>query len=232
MTFLELVNRMFRQNGILRGDTDAISSFADTQHNASTQIAVIAAQNELTDLVADNLIPAERKTSGAITTVAGQRTYSLPSDFLRFYGHAHLYDAADNRQLYEYSGGLPQLQLDYYDYATQEGEPNWWYFEPTSGKKIGFFQVPDSPETFTFDYEGSVMISAVSDNLPFSADEESYAFAEMAGRRFKYMFEDVNNQADIVAVLMADQTYRRAKARLAALLRGRNPARAYGFVYR
>lgn len=232
MTFLELVNRMFRQNGILRGDTDAISSFSDTQHNASTQIAVIAAQNELTDLVADNLIPAERKTTGSITTVAGQRTYSLPADFRRFYGYAHLYEAADNRQLYEYSGGLPKLQLDYYDYATQEGEPNWWYFEPTSGKMIGFFQVPDAPETFTFDYEGSVMISTVSDNLPFSADEESYAFSEMAGRRFKYMFEDVNNQADIVAVLMADQTYRRAKARLAALLRGRNPVRSYGYVYR
>ena len=49
MTPLKLVNRIFRLNAIIRGDNDPITSFSDVQHNASTQLAIIAVQDEIGD---------------------------------------------------------------------------------------------------------------------------------------------------------------------------------------
>lgn len=231
MTLLDAINRIFRLNAIIRGDTDVLTSFNSTQHNASLNLALVAVQNELGDLVSDRLIPAERKTTGSIATVIGQRTYTLPADFTRFYGTAHFYLQSSNRQIYEYPGGLAKLQTDYYNYDTAQGSPNWWYWEPASTKKVGFYQVPNAVETWTFDYEGSVMISQASDTLPFANDEESYAFCEMAGRRFKFMFEDVKNELDVAGVLDKDTSYRKAKARLINFIKGQNPRTRYGFVY-
>jgi hypothetical protein len=54
----------------------------------------------------------------------------------------------------------------------------------------------------------------------------------MAGRRFKYMFEDVKNEVDIASVLDKDLTYKTAKTTLLKLIKGQNPSRSYGAVYR
>lgn len=237
MTFLECVNRILRLNAVIRGDTDTVATFSDTSHNASLNIAIIAVQNEMTRLIAKRMIPKERSTSGSITLATNTRTYDLATDFIRFYGVPHFYNAAANRQIYEYRGGLPQLQIDIYNYATQYAAPNWWYYEPVSStnKKVGFFQVPSSNENgqaWTYDYEASVMISLAADNLPFHNNEESYTFTEMAGRRFKFMYEDVKNQADIQGVLDADRTYLSSISTLYALLRGEDAPRSYGTSYR
>lgn len=236
MTFLECVNRILRLNAIIRGDTDTVSSFSSTQHNASLNLAIIAAQDELTNIIAERLIPKERSTSGSITLSTNTRTYDLASDFIRFYGLPHFYNASQNRQIYEYPGGLQKLQVEIYNYATQYGQPNWWYWEPvdSNNKKVGFFLVPSSAEdseVWTYDYETSVMITDVSDNLPFHSTEENNSFTGMAARRFKYMFEDVKNEADIVSILDRDQTYKRYKTTLLKLIKGQNPAKNYGCVY-
>ncbi len=236
MTLLECINRILRSNAILRGDTDPVVAFTDTNHNASLNIAIIAVQNELTRLIARKLIPKERRTTGSIALVTQQRTYSLATDFMRFYAMPHLFNATQNRQIYEYQGGLPAIQVEIYNYATQYGQPNWWYWEPgnTAYKQIGLFLVPSAAENtqvWTYDYEASVMVSLAADPMPFHNDEENYTFSEMAGRRFKFMFEDVKNSADIQAVLDADRTYLTATATLYGLLKGKDPVKTYGAVY-
>jgi len=232
MTFLECVNRILRKVAILRGDTDPITTFSDVQHNASLNIAIVAVQDELTRLVADRLIPYERKTSGTITTVAGTRTYSLASDFIRFYGVAHLYTSSANRQLYEYPGGLEALQLQIFTYATDTGDPSAWYWEPTTTKQIGLFQVPQSSNTvYSYEYEGSVLVSSSTDTMPFHNNEENYMFSDIAARRFKFMWEDTKNELDLQAVLDKDTTYNSSKATLMALIKGRNRSRNYANQY-
>src|SRR5690348_6492 len=96
MTLLEAVTRILRSNAILRGDTDAPSSFSDTNHNASMQLAIVAVQDEVASLMSDRLIPYE-KTSDTITLSTSTRTYSLASDFVNFYGFPHFYDSTDER---------------------------------------------------------------------------------------------------------------------------------------
>lgn len=232
LNFLDVVNRILRLNAIIRGDNDGISSFSDTQHNASLNLAIVCVQDELVNLIADRLIPAERKTSGTITEVASQRTYSLASDFLRFYGQPHLSQSSENLQIYEWPGGLEALQIQIFTYATDTGEPNWWYFEPTQTKKIGLFQVPSSSgEVWSYEYQASSMVELATDFLPFHNDEENFAFTTMASRRFKYHFEDIKNQLDIMAVLEKDRTYLTAKATLMNLINGKNPTRSYANYY-
>lgn len=236
MTLLECINRILRTNAIIRGDTDEVATFSDVNHNASLNLAIIAAQNELTRLIAKRLIPKERSTSGSITLATNTRTYDLATDFIRFYGTPHFYNVTHNRQIYEYVGGLPKLQVEIYNFATQYGQPNWWYWEPVDStyKKVGFFQVPSSAESgeaWTYDYEASVMVTLAADNLPFHNDEESFTFSEMAGRRFKFMFEDVKNQQDLQGILDGDRSYLSATATLYSLLKGQDAKKAYGTAY-
>ena len=236
MTFLECVTRILRLNAIIRGDTDVPSTFDDVQHNASLNIAILATQNELIRLIAERLIPKERNTSGSITLATNTRVYNLATGFTRFYGAPHFYNSTQNRQIYEYPGGLEKLQIDIFNFATQYGQPNWWYWEPSNAtlKQVGFFQVPSSSENgqaWTYDYEASVMVTLSSDNMPFHNDEENFVFAEMSGRRFKFMYEDTKNEADIQKILDADTSYRSAKATLLKLIKGQNPSTRYGHSY-
>lgn len=233
MNFLACVNRILRANGQIRGDTDEITAFTDTQHNASINIAILAVQDELGDLVSDRLIPYERRY-GDITLSSGSVQNLLEDDFVRFYGTPFFYNAAQNRQIFEYPGGLDKLRLDVPTYTTQTGAPNWWYFNPGAARYVAFFPVPGAAEDgqeWTYDYEASVMVDESSDLIPLYTVEETYAFAQMAGRRFKFMFENVDNKQDIQAVLDGDMTYRRAKARLLAFMVGKNPGNKYNPGY-
>ncbi len=226
-TFLDAVNRVLRANGIIKGDDDSITSFSDVQHNATLNLAQIAIQDELTELTADNLIPLER-AEGTITTSAGVRAYALESDFVQFFGHPLLYEASSNRQLFEYPGGEKRLRLEIFDYKTQSGDPNWWYMEDAASKKIAFYQVPNSAKTYTYDYERSVYVEIATDELPFHSKEEAHTFCAMAGRRFKFMFENAQNTE---LVLSQDPAYQGAKGRLIRLIKGKNPYTSYGKVY-
>jgi len=233
MTFLECVNRILRENNHIRGDTDPIASFDETQHNAVTNLAILAVQGELTDLVSDRLIPYER-TSGTITLTTNLRYYDLASNFIRFYSKPLFYNSTVNRQIYEYPGGLERLRVEIYNYDSQYGQPNWWYWEPTTTKRVGFFQVPDGSsngQLWTYEYEKSVAVSNVADTIPFHNFEEAITFTSMCSRRHKFMVSDTDNKADIQAILDGDVSYTRAKARLMNLIKGQNPKRKYTHVY-
>lgn len=234
MTFLEAVVRILRTNGHIRGDTDAPTLFSDTVHNSTMQIAQIAIQDELTNLAADRTLPYE-KASTSIGLLTGTRLYSLPGDFISFFGAPHLYDATDNRQIFEFPGGLEALQLTDFKYATTSGTPNWWYFEPAQTKKIGFYQVPNSTyngRSLSYDYETSILVSNASDTMPLHNAEENNSFCAMAGRRFKYLFEDVKDKQDIQGILDQDLSYRTAKGTLLRLISGKNPPSRWAPVYR
>lgn len=234
MTFIDAVVRILRLNGHIRGDTDAPTSFSDTTHNATMQIAQIAVQDELTNLAADRTLPYE-KASTSITLATSTRTYSLPGDFISFFGTPHFYDATDNRILLEFPGGLEQLQLIDYKYQTTTGTPNYWYFEPASTKKVSFYQVPNSTyngRSLSYDYETSILVTLSSDTMPLHNTEENNAFCAMAGRRFKFLFEDVKDKQDIQGILENDLSYRTAKGTLLRLISGKNPPGSYAPRYR
>lgn len=225
MNFLGAVTRILQLCGHIRGDTDAPTAFTDTAHNSTMSIAQIAVQDELTNLAADRLIPYE-KSSTSITLSDSVRIYSLPGDFVSFYGVAHFYDSTDNRQIFEFPGGQEQLQLIDYKYKTLTGTPNFWYWEPTTTKKVGFYQVPNvtyNSRSLSFDYESSILVTSSTDTMPFHNTEESNTFCIMAGRRFKFLFEDVENKNDIQGILDNDVSYLTARATLLRLIRGQNP---------
>jgi hypothetical protein len=227
MNALGAVNRVLRANGILRGDTDAITTFSDLQHGATLQMALLAVQDELVDLVSDKLLPYEKKTSGTVSSVASTRAYSLAADFIRFYGVARLYCTADNVEIYEYPGGQDALKSSDSSYLTKTGNPFWWYFEETTSKKIGLYPTPDSDKNYTYDYEGDVSVTSSTDTLPFHNEIEAQAFCRIASRRFKMLFEGMDP-----AMVANDPERLQAKAVLANLIVGKNPPTSYAPTYR
>lgn len=230
MDFISAVNRILRLNGVIRGDTDTITTFSDTAHNATMNQIIVAVQDELTDLTAERLIPYEL-ASGTITVVSGTRTYAMASDFIRLYGNAFFLNGT--REVFEYPGGRELLQTQIPNYKTVQGTPNWWYWEPSSTRQIGFYQVPNaSGDIYTYDYEKSVMVTNSTDTLPFHTTEEANSFCLMCSRRFKVMYDDVEKTSDVTAVLDIDRTYQRAKRTLLNIQRGRNPPSQYASIYR
>lgn len=225
-TFLQGVTRIMRIEGIIRGDTDAPTTFSDLQHGATIQLAQIAIQDELNQLISDTLIPAERESAGVLSSLAGTRSYSLPSDFIRMFGIGILRDATNSNPLYEYPGGEERVQNVYWDYKTAQSNPIAWYFDATSTKKIALWPVPSVTKNYTFDYEKSVAVSSASDTLPFQNDQESHTFLRMAGRRFKFLYQEKD-----LATLDQDPERALAKVALVQLILGKNPPRQYANVY-
>lgn len=229
MTFLDAVNRLLRIGGIIRGDTDPVVSFSDLQHGATLNLAIIAIQDELNAVMSDISFPVERAAS-SFTTVTNTRTYNLAADFVRFWGDvAFVYNATQNRELYEYPGGENQLRLEIFNYRTQYSNPQWWYVEEGATKQISLFPVPDSTSAsvvWTYDYQKNISVTNSTDVLPFQADNEAQAFCRIASRRFKYMFEDMD-----IANISKDPEYNNAKADLLNLVKPKNPNRSYGNRY-
>jgi len=226
-TFLDAVNRVLRTNGIIKGDDDNVTTFSDTQHNATLNLAQIAIQDELVEMTVDKSFPLER-AEGTVTTSVGARVYDLASDFVQFFGVALLYDSANNRQIFQYPGGEKILRIQIFDYRTQAGDPNWWYLEQSSKKQIAFYQVPNNSKTYTYDYERSVYVTVATDEIPLHTNEEAHAFCAAASRRFKFLFENAQN---VDGVLRQDASYIGAKARLMRLIKGMNPGKTYGSHY-
>ena len=227
MTFLEAVVRVMRAEGILRGDTDEPTTFSDLQHNATMSLAKLAIQDELTELIADQVIPYEHAGTGSIVTVSGTRSYSLPSDFVRMFGRGVLYESSSNIILDEYPGGEARLAVVYYDYKTAQSTPLNWYFDLTTTKKIAFWPVPQGAKTYTFDYEKDISVSAASDTMPFHNDMEGFAFCRLAARRFKLLYQGMD-----AAAIQLDPERMAAKATVINLVIGKNPSQRYAPVYR
>ena len=226
MTFLDAVTRIMRSEGILRGDTDAPSTFSDLQHGATISLAQIAIQDELNELISDELIPYEHSPSGSIVTVSGTRSYSLPSDFIQFFGRAVLYESTSNILLYEYPGGEARLATVYYDYKTAQATPIHWYFDLTTTKKIAFWPVPQDAKTYTFDYEKDVSVTNATDTMPFHNNMEGQAFCRLAARRFKLLYQGMD-----AAAIAVDPERLTAKATVMRLIAGKNPSSRYSPVY-
>lgn len=228
-TFIDGVNRLFRIQGVIRGDDDNITTFSDTQHSSDIQLAQIAITDELTSLVSERLIPYE-KTSDTISLVTGTRTYALNSNFIRFYGTPCFYDSTANVMIYEWDGGEDNLKQQIYTYKTDQGYPTWWYWDNTTSKQVAFFNVPDSSvngRSLSYDYEKSVIVTNSSDTMPFHNTEEFNSFIAMASRRFYFMLSQ-----QTLGLLTQDATYNDAKSTLYRLLRPTNPGKFYGHSYR
>jgi hypothetical protein len=229
MTFIDAVNRILRINGFIRGDTDILSAFTDTNHNATSNICQIAIQSEIAELsIFANL--AMERANATLSLATGTRTYALNSAFVRLWGDPPFFlDTTQNYRIFEYPGGEDQLRDDIIDYKTQSGAPNYFYFEQTSVKTVAFFPVPDASvngRSIFYDYEKSVTPVNSTDTLPFQRDDESFAFCEAAGRRFKYLYEGKND-----IPVTKDPVYQEAMAKLLQLMRGKNPSRRYGKDY-
>jgi hypothetical protein len=226
VNFLSAVNRVLRTNNIIRGDDDDITTFNDVQHNATLNLAIIAIQDELNDLVSDRLVDYEFAT-GTITTSVSASTYSLAPDFVQFFGIPKF--TTGSRFIVEYPGGLAALEVDIINYDQQTGAPNWWYFRHAATKQIGFYPTPNLSEVLSYSYEKDVSVDNSTDSLPFHNEMEAQAFCAAAARRFKFLFEDAQN---VDAVLAGDASYLSAKSRVVRLMKGRNPHRTYGYAYR
>jgi hypothetical protein len=227
-TFIDGVNRLLRINNIIKGDDDNITAFSDDQHASDIEMAQIAIQDELTDIVSERLIPYE-KTNTTITLLTSTRVYALASDFIRFFGEPHFFDATDNVQIYEWPGGEERLQTQIFTYKTDEGAPTWWYWDATTSKKVAFFNVPNSVynnRSLSYDYEKDVSVTNTTDTMPFHNTIEFQAFISAASRRFHFMIADKD-----LGLLTEDATYNNAKSRLYALIRPTNPSKFYGSGY-
>ena len=240
-TFLDTVNRVMRINTVIGADDDDLTSFDDTQHVATLQIAKIAIQSTLTELTSDRIIPYE-EADGTITTVGSDtlssatRVYDLPADFIRFKGEKPFLlklDASSNSEntvVNEYPGGEEKLRRSILDYREQLGEPRWFYLINSTTKKIGLYHVPNADNNGTvyrFPYEKSVYVTLAADTMPFTTQQEADAFADMAARRFQFMFTK-----QPIEGLEFDTVYKRGKANLTQLLRKTNPSSNYGYSYR
>lgn len=225
-SFIDGVNRLLRTNSIIKGDDDNITTFSDTQHSAYIELAQIAIQNELNGLVSNRLIPYE-KTSATVSLVTSTRTYALASDFVRFFGtNPSFYDSVQNIRSYEYRGGEDKIRDQDYKYKTNEGAPNWWYWDSTTTKKVSFYQVPDSNyngRSLEYDYEKSVSVTSADATLPFHNAEEFQTFMQMASQRFKFL----NAEKD-TGLLSQDATWVESMASLVALMNPTNPPKYYG----
>lgn len=238
MTFLEGVNRLLRIATVLSGDDDDLADFTSTQHRAALNLAKVAIQSTLGELVANRLIPYE-EADGNITYVADQRTYDLPSDFMRFKGDPFLLeldsnDESANKFVAIYPGGEEKLRWAVLDYRSQKGNPIWFYPVMGSSKKIGLYPVPDSSHDgikTRFPYERGVTVVSESDNLPFTDDLQAQAFIDMAQRRFELMYSRRDTDPDLLASLQNDPIYINARSSLLELMRYTQPDEWYGFRY-
>jgi len=224
-TFLDAVNRVLRINHIIKGDDDNVTSLSDTQHSADIEIAQIAIQSEITDLVANQIIGYEL-TSDSITLATGTQTYSLNSNFVRFYGERpSFYDATDNIRIYEAAGGMDRLRDSDYKYDTTQGSPICWYWYPGTSYKVGFYNIPDSSyngRVLTYQYEKSVMVTNATDTMPFITTEAYLSFCDAAARRF----HQIDNT--ILVPLEQDGIWSDSRSRLQQILRPTNPSKKYG----
>jgi len=235
MNFLGAVNRVLRHEGIISGDDDELATFTDTQHAATSQLAQIAIQDELTELIAAELLPQYAPTQTTVPTVTSTRTYNLASDFVRFRNDWFLEvdgsDISQNYQVFYYRGGEEQLQQDFMDYQSNSGKPRHWYWSGSiTNKLVGFFPVPDSAITLRYYFHKDLSVTLISDAVPFVSEMEAQAFVQMASRRFTYLrIQDPKDRQVLFQNGIGRDAQRlEAHARLMLLLRGRDAPGVYG----
>lgn len=230
MNFIGGVNRILQLNGIIRGDTDLLVTFSDTNHNSTSTLAQLAIQTEITELSSKGQLPYQHNISSTLTMVSGQRSYAFPANFIQLWGDPpFFYDPIAEFTVLQYAGGENQLRTDILTYRTDQGYPLFFYFELGTTQQVSFYPVPDSQRNglvLDYDYSSSVNVSNSTDTLPLATTDQAYAFVEMASRRFKFLFE-----GKIDVPMDSDAVYREARARLFSLLGWKQPPRKYGSGY-
>lgn len=230
MQFIDGVNRILRINGLIRGDTDLLTTFSDTNHASTSQMAQISIQTEITELSSKSNFPYQHKTTGSLTMVSGTRTYALAADFIQLWGRpAFFYDAASQFTILQYPGGENRLRTDIQTYRTDPGYPLFYYFELSTTQEVSFYPVPSTNFNglvLVYDYSAAVNVVNSTDTLPLQTTDQAYAFIDMAARRFKFSYE-----GKIDVPMDSDPVYREARARLFSLMGWKQPPRAYGKSY-
>jgi len=238
MTYLEALNRVLRQEGIIRGDDDNVTSFSDTQHSGTINLAKIAIEDELTHLVSEDIIPFERVDD--TITLTTSRTYALNTNFVRFDDPNPFFLEVDgsgnslNVGVPLYPGGEEQLRRDFLDYREGTGEPQWFYFIGGTTKQVGFYPVPStSGKIYRYYYEKDVSVSVETDNIPLVSTQEANIFASIAARRFKYLFASPQIREGLFPQgVERDPLIESNRATLMSLLKGRPPTVRYGRSFR
>jgi hypothetical protein len=234
-TFLDGVNRVLRNSTVISGDDDDLTSFTTTQHKASSILAQQAIQQTITDLVSDRLIPLEY-VDDTIAMVDGTRVYNFPSDFVRLEGKDAIFvklddsGNAEGRVIIRYPGGEDRLKKHVLTYREQSGTPVYYYFPSSAVKQIAFYPVPntnDDGDDYRYSYEKEVYPETEADSLPFQTTQETYAFLDMASRRFDFMFSK-----QPITGLQEDSIYKSAKAALTNLMLPYYKSERYGYNYR
>ncbi len=228
MDFLGAVNRVLVNNTIIKGDDDLVLTFSDAQHEATIRFARNSITSELNNLTSFFSIDRE-KAAGTVVTVAGTRTYTLPTNFVQFWGDKpFFYLSTDaNQRLYEYPGGELSLRQTARSYLTTEGFESRWYWDAATVKSVGFYQVPNAIRTWNFDYEKDIGVVNSTDTIPLQTEQESEAFADMASRRFKFLIGQLE-----LSDIEQDAEYVFARSTLMNLMRRRDPSPSYGKRYR
>lgn len=243
MNFVNAVNRVLLQTGIISGDDDELDSFSDTTLANVSKKAQIAIQDELADLFSDKVFPYEQ-TQGFITLVEGQRTYSLDTNFRRFQDErpyllqvdaATSTGASENVRIPEYPGGEEHLRRIVLDYRDTQGPPGWFYRVGGTSYQLGLYPVPDSSvngDIYRYDFERSRTVTNASDTIPLISVEAANALVEAASRRFQYMrLEPAEQKALFPQGLSADPQMQQARARLMEFARITHPIESYGRKY-
>ncbi len=234
-TFLDVVNKVMVDEGIISGDDDEITTFSSSQHVASIRLAQRAVKLELAELVSDEVLPYER--SDAILTVSG-RTANLSSDFVRFEDEKPRLvetDAAGTSQgnwIWEYPGGEEKLRYIDFNYRENTGKPTFWYWVGGSAKTVGFYTVPTETYYYRYYYEKDVAVAVESDTVPFVTATEVEVFTAAASRRFKYLYASPVLREQLFPKGLEEDALILGKRRtLIQLLRHKQPAKRYGRSY-
>jgi hypothetical protein len=197
------------------------------------QLAIIAIQSTLTDIAEYYDLPMERVEGATITLHSGVRVYQLPADFVQFWNNpAYFYDAVQNNMITEFKGGEKTLARVLFDYKTESGYPQNWYYIDAPTKEVGFFQVPNDTlegRVLTFDYNKDVIPTVETDLIPLIRNIECLKFCELAAVRFNALFTQQPRMPG--TDFEKDPTYVSARATLLKLVRPTKPGRRYGRVY-
>lgn len=243
MIFLDAVNRILRSEGVITGDDDNVSTFDDTQHENMINLAKIAVQDELNDLVSDEAFPYEHD-NGYITLSQGTRAYSLESDFIRMRDEHWFLEqvesatstgTATGTRVYPWNGGEENLRRVHSTYRTDQGDPTYCYFIGGTTVQIAFWHVPNSDavgDVYRYEYEKTVAVSTESDTIPLINTEAANAFVSSASIRFRYLRLNPKDRASVFPEgIEKDTSHQNAKARVFEFTRRERPKTQYGRWY-
>lgn len=243
MNFLEGVNIVLREGGIIAGDDDEVSAFTDTQHENHVNLAKRAIKRELNDLLSDKNMPFE-EAEGYLTMVSGQRAYALESDFIRFSDapafmleveSASATAASKNRKIYHYIGDEQKIRKELMDYRDILGEPQYFYAINAETHQVGMYPVPNASENgevYRYWYQKSLTVTTETDNIPVINEQAAESFIEGCTVHFNYLrMTPQERQVLYPQGVQFDPDLQQARAKTLEFVRKTAPIPKYGRKY-